>query len=107
MKVWPDDEKKARPTSEFFVNDRIDLLIREAETFRNDYRNQNRRVVFYALKQPIPFMHEKVGKTPDQYVERDDEMDTERFCGFILGGVILGCGGLATFIISRQNRQTR
>ena len=40
MKVWPDNDPKARPASEFFVNERIDLLVREAETFRNDYREQ-------------------------------------------------------------------
>jgi hypothetical protein len=107
MKVWPEDDRKARPASEFFVNDRVDLLVREAETFRNDYRNKDRRIVFYALKKPIPFMQEKVGQTPLQYVERDDEMDTERFCGYLLGVIILGCGVASTLIISRQNRQTR
>ena len=56
MKVWPDNDPKARPASEFFVNERIDLLVREAETFRNDYRNTGRRIVFHALKKPIPFV---------------------------------------------------
>jgi hypothetical protein len=52
-------------------------------------------------------MHEKQGKTPAEYVERDDETDTERYCGFVLGGIILACGVASTLIISRQNRQTR
>jgi len=107
MKVWPDDEPKARPASEFFVNDRIDLLVREAETFRNDYRNKERRVVFYSLKKPIPFMKQAVGKTPSQYVERNDEIDTDKYCGIVLGVIIAGCGVASTIIISRQNRQTR
>jgi hypothetical protein len=106
MKVWPDDDTKARPASEFFVNERIDLLIREAETFRNDYRDTGRRIVFHALKKPIPFMQAKTGPSVREYVERDDEMDTQRYCGFILAGIIVGCGVISILIISRQNRQT-
>jgi hypothetical protein len=107
MKIWPDNDPKARPASEFFVNDRIDLIVREAETFRNDYRDTERRFVFHALKKPIPFMHLKKGTTEQDYVERDDEMDTQRYCGFVLAAVIIGCGMLSTLIISRQNRETR
>ena len=107
MKVWPEDSSKARPASEFFVNERIDLVVREAETFRNDYRNKDRRVVFYALKKPIPFASREQPKSPGEYVERDDEMDTDRYCGFILGGIIIACGIISTVTISRQNRQTK
>ncbi len=107
MKVWPGDSPKVRPASEFFVNERIDLLVREAETFRNDYRNKERRIVFYALKKPIPFMDHKVGKPSGEYVESADEMDTDRYCGFILAGIIIGCGLIATLTISWQNRLTR
>lgn len=107
MKVWPEDDPKARPASEFFVNERIDLLVREAETFRNDYRNKDRRIVFHALKKPIPFMTAKTGETASQYIERDDEIETQRYCGILLGGLIVGCGVVTTIIISRQNRQTR
>ncbi len=107
MKVWPEHEAGARPASEFFVNERIDLLVREAETFRNDYRNQQRRIVFHALKKPIPFMTAKTGKTARAYVERDDEIETQRYCGIILIAIILACGVISTIIISRQNRKTR
>ena len=106
MKVWPENDPNARPASEFFVNERIDLLIREAETFRNDYRDTGRRIVFHALKKPIPFMEAKTGKSLSDYVERDDETDTQRYCGFVLAGIIIGCGVVSIIIISRQNRQT-
>lgn len=106
MKIWPDDTRNVRPASEFFVNERIDLLVREAETFRNDYRNKERRTVFYALKKPVPFMSHKQDAQQGGYVENDDEMDTDRYCGFILAGIIIGCGLIATLTISLQNRQT-
>ena len=107
MKVWPENEPKARPASEFFVNERIDLLVREAETFRNDYRNKERRTVFHALKQPIPLMSKKVGTNTNEYLERDDEIETQKYCGIILAALIFSCGVGSTLIISRQNRQTR
>ena len=107
MKVWPDDAPNARPASEFFVNERIDLLVREAETFRNDYRDKQRRNVFHALKKPIPFMTAKTGKTVQEYVERDDEIETQKYCGTILATIVFACGVLSTIIISRQNRQTK
>jgi hypothetical protein len=106
MKVWPENDRKARPASEFFVNERIDLLVREAETFRNDYRDKARRIIFHALKKPIPWMTAKTGKTPQEYVERDDEIETQKYCAIVLAGIIIGCGGLSIIIISRQNRQT-
>ncbi|MES2476561.1 MAG: ATP-binding cassette domain-containing protein [Verrucomicrobiota bacterium] len=107
MKVWPENAPKARPASEFFVNERIDLVVREAETFRNDYRNKERRVVFYALKKPLPFMGDRKDEAPGSYREPDDEVDTDRYCGFILGGIIILCGVISTVVITRQNRQVR
>lgn len=89
MKVWPEG-KAARPTYTFFVNERIDLLIREAETFRNDYRNDKPRHVFLALQKPIPLS--------------STQIDSMHFCGFVLIGVSISCATLAAFVIGRQNR---
>ena len=89
MKVWPKG-KGVKPTYTFFVNERIDLLVREAETFRNDYRNENPRHIFLALEKPLPFL--------------DEEMETMKFCGWVLLIVSLSCGGVAAWVISRQNR---
>ncbi len=106
MKVWPENDPNAQPASEFFVNERIDLLVREGETFRNDYRDKAPRIVFYALKKPIPFMSGNAADSPAAYVESSGEVDTLKYCGFVLAGIILGCGIITTQIISRQNRQT-
>ncbi len=106
MEVWPEHDPKARPASEFFVNERIDLLVREAETFRNDYRNTKPRNVFYALRKPLPFITAGPQPLSEKYVERDDELETHRFSGFILAAIILACGVISTIIISRQNRRT-
>ncbi|MCX6868539.1 MAG: ATP-binding cassette domain-containing protein [Verrucomicrobia bacterium] len=106
MKVWPEWDRKARPASEFFVNERIDLLVREAETFRNDYRNKERRIVFHALTQPLPWAADTPSPT-EPYMEPTANIDTREYCGFILLGIVLGCGAVSTLIISRQNRMTR
>jgi hypothetical protein len=106
MKVWPDDDPKARPASDFFVNERIDLLVREAETFRNDYRNKENRVVFHALKKPLPFIAEPPA-TSTAFTEPRGHVDTQKYCGYILVGIIVGCGIASILIISRQNRMTR
>jgi hypothetical protein len=106
MKVWPENDPKARPASEFFVNERIDLLVREAETFRNDYRNTENRVVFHALKKPIPFIAGRPA-TGAVFTEPEGHMETQRYCGVVLGLFITGCVILSTFIIHRQNRMTR
>jgi hypothetical protein len=107
MKVWPDDDSKARPASEFFVNERIDLLIREAETFRNDYRNKEPRHVFYALRKPLPLATAERDGRAETFVEGRDEIETLRYCGFILATIIVACGVISTIIISRQNRMTK
>lgn len=92
MKVWPEGGDP-KPTYTYFVNERIDLLVREAETFRNDYRNEKPRHVFFALEKPIPFT--------------SHQTDTMRFCGWILIGVSLGCASAAALVIGRQNRSVR
>ncbi len=105
MKVWPDDDPNAQPASGFFVNERIDLLVREAETFRNDYRNKERKIIFHALQQPLPWAAEST-TTHGTFAEPDHDIGTEQFCGFILAGIIVSCGIASTLIISRQNRLT-
>ncbi len=107
MKVWPEENPKARPASEFFVNERVDLIVREAETFRNDYRNKFSRVVFYALRKPLPWHRTQATPGTSTYAEPEGEVDTQKFCGAVLLIFILGCGTIATLVISRQNRQTR
>jgi len=107
MKVWPDDDPEARPASEFFVNERIDLLIREAETFRNDYRNKERRNVFYALSKPLPWVATDLDGEAGPYAEAKGEIETLRYCGFVLMSIIMGCCIFSTIIISRQNRLTK
>ncbi|QTN33003.1 ATP-binding cassette domain-containing protein [Akkermansiaceae bacterium] len=89
MKVWP-ESGEAKPTYTYFVNERIDLLVREAETFRNDYRNEKPRHVFLALEKPVPFA--------------DRQADTMRFSGWVLVGVSIGSAALAALVIGRQNR---
>jgi ABC-type multidrug transport system ATPase subunit len=107
MKVWPDDPK-ALPASEFFVNERIDLLVREAETFRNDYRNRENRIVFHALKKPLPWATGTLsGTSTSTYAEPEGQVDTLKYCGAILGIIIFSCAMASTLIISRQNRQTK
>ncbi len=106
MKVWPDDQENARPASDFFVNERIDLLVREAETFRNDYRIKENRVVFHALKKPLPW----IAAPPSSgivFKEPRGHIDTQRYCGYMLALMILLCLGTAILMVSRQNRLTR
>lgn len=105
MKVWPEDETSARPASDFFVNERIDLMIREAETFRNDYRNTHNRVVFHALKKPLPWIAEPPASGV-VFKEPSGHIDTQRYCGYALIMMILGCILTTIFLVSRQNRQT-
>lgn len=84
--------KAARPISEFFVNNRIDLLIREAETFRVDYRNNDRpRNIFLGLKKPVG----------------DDWLDTLDYDAGVLILVIIGAGVCTSAVLGIQNRRTR
>ena len=115
LELWPEGDEKARPTSEFFVNQRIDLMIREAETFRNDYRNQTYRDVFLALRKPLPWMNGKPlpgakQGIEDSFVERANDpntLETLKYCAFVLLLLIGGCLSIATYTVSRQNRLTK
>jgi len=111
MKVWPEGDD-AKPTYTWFVNERIELLVREAETFRNDYRNKKPKHVFLALEKPIPFYGKFTSLDPDKE-ERDDristilpgQIETMKFCGWLLFGVSIGCCGVTAWVIGRQNRR--
>ncbi len=111
MKVWP-EHGAARPASEFFVNERIDLLVREAETFRNDYRNAGFRNIFLALKQPLPFAGRKLPEPTSGASERSRpgyskwEIETQQYCGLVLMGLVGACWISASLILSYQNRRT-
>jgi ABC-type multidrug transport system ATPase subunit len=123
MIVWPENEPDARPASEFFVNERIDLLVREAESFRNDYRNEGQRNVFLALRKPLPFANRineefrrlevgqgRGGNPPGggaEPVEKVEMVETLRYCGFVLLMVVMFCGVVASLMLSRQNRRTK
>jgi len=107
MKIWPDNDRKARPASDFFVNDRIDLMVREAETFRNDYRNKETRDVFLSLKKPLPWASDPPPGKQAVYVEPTGMLETQRYCTFFLIAIVIACLLIAIFNISRQNRQTR
>ncbi len=107
MKIWPDGEEDAKPTSHFFVNERIDLMVREAETFRNDYRNETNRNVFLALKKPLPWVANAKPTFDAGYDEPAGHLETYKYCAFTMGGFILGCLFIATAAIFRQNRMTK
>ncbi|MEK7952836.1 ATP-binding cassette domain-containing protein [Luteolibacter soli] len=85
-------DPRARPLTEFFVNDRIDLLVREAETFRLDYRNEDKpRHIFLALKKPVGGVWH----------------DTVDYDSTILLMVIFGTGLATSAVLGIQNRRTR
>ncbi|WP_411826776.1 ATP-binding cassette domain-containing protein [Luteolibacter sp. AS25] len=115
MQVWPDGDDTV-PTYTFYVNERIDLLVREAETFRNDYRNKKPKHVFLALQKPVPFYDlftpERMETDLDVNgvggeVEVPGQIETMKFCGIFLLVVSLGCSGLSAFVIGRQNRSVK
>ncbi len=109
MKIWPDSDEKARSAAEFFVNERIDLLVREAETFRNDYRNEEARNIFLALKKPLPFVTKQRVMVDERglrhAVNTDYDFETQRYCGVLLLALITGCGIAASLILYFQNRK--
>jgi ABC transport system ATP-binding/permease protein len=95
LKVWPppqEDGTKPKPVSDYFVNARIDLMTREADTFRTDYRNTKNRAIFLALEQPLP---------QGRWIE------TDRRNGFVLALFILLCPAVTTFILRAQNRRVK
>ena len=107
LKIWP-DHPATRPASEFYVNQRIDLLIREAETFRQDYRNTEYRNIFLALKKPLPIGRRQ--NSADDIVSGGNtagvEVNTIRYCVTVLLTVVLGCWAITSAALARQNRKT-
>ena len=110
VKVWPEDEPNVRPASEFFVNERIDLLVREAETFRNDYRNAKPRNVFLGLKKTYVLIEPGVkpdgSKDPDSpgFKLEFETLDTAIVSQLL---IVIGCGITASLILAAQHRRTR
>lgn len=103
MNIWP-DQKRTRPASDFFVNQRIDLLVRQAETFRNDYRRTNHAHVFLATERAIaPTPAAAPGEPPPQPLT----ISTLKFTGAVLLLICLACTAAASLIIARQRRLTR
>ncbi|HVJ47256.1 MAG TPA: ATP-binding cassette domain-containing protein, partial [Luteolibacter sp.] len=102
MKIWPTNEASGRPASEFFVNERIDLMVREAETFRNDYRNAEARNVFLALKKPLPMFTKK--RDPKE-ISSDLDVETQRYSGAVLVLLVIGCAVASSLILFVQNRK--
>lgn len=93
--VWPSNsgrQSHVRSISDFFVNSRIDLMTREAETFRTDYRNQKKRAIFLAIEQPL---------------WGDEWIRTDRRNGILLGLLICGGPALTAWILGRQNRRVQ
>lgn len=108
IEVWPANAKEdeVHPAAEFFVNDRIDLLVREAETFRNDYRNTRRRVVFHALKKPLPWAGDVPENTND-LPDASGEVPTLNYCAFVLLSTVGGCLAITTWVLFMQKRSTK
>jgi hypothetical protein len=102
MKIWPADDNGARSAAEFFVNERIDLMVREAETFRNDYRNHEARNIFLGLKKPLPFVTKQ--RDPEE-LNSDLDFESQRYCGSLLMALVMGCGVAASLILYFQNRK--
>ena len=100
LEVWPEGDPKARPCSEFYVNNRIDLMIREAESYRNDYRNTSPRNVFLAEKKFL--WKEKVGDK-----EVDKWIDTPKINAMILAVISLVCLAAASLVVRVQNSSAR
>ncbi|MFY7818045.1 MAG: ATP-binding cassette domain-containing protein [Akkermansiaceae bacterium] len=89
--AWPDgDPKTIHPVSDHFVNARIDLMTREAEAFRVDYRNHKQRAIYLALEQPL---------LGEKWIQ------THRRNGIVLALFIFLCPALATILLRRQNRR--
>ena len=83
--------------------------MREAETFRNDYRNTTRRAVFHALSKPLPWAGPRPKHTvSDVFATGDeDEIETQRYCGAVLMLFVITCLGMTAWILARQSRMTR
>ncbi len=92
IEAWPEQQLRAKTVADYFVNSRIDLITREAETFRTDYRNEpgHSRSVFLALKQPL---------------WGEDWWETDQRNGLVLGIFIVMCPVFTGWIITRQKRR--
>ncbi len=91
LPVWPEegDQDEVKSVADFFVNSRIDLTMREAESHRTDYRNEKKREIFLALRQPM----------------WDEWVDTLYRNGGILGLIVLIFPGVAAWLLKKQNRK--
>jgi hypothetical protein len=105
MIVWPERDD-TRPASDFFVNQRIDLLVGEAETFRSDYRRKNNAHVFLATQRAIGFTA-PASATPGQPAPAPATLSTLKFTGALLLIFCLVCALVASLIVTRQRRMTR
>ncbi len=95
LKVWPADRegrKEAQPVSDYFVNARIDLMTREADTYRTDYRNLKHRAIFLAPEQPLL---------------KNSWIETDRRNGMVLALFILLCPAVTTLILQKQNKRVK
>ena len=91
LDVWPENSETARPCSEFFVNSRIDLMVRQAESYRTDYRNTTDRNVFLAESKYF------AGR----------EIDTVETTAAALFGTSLLCLIGTTFVLRFQGKSVR
>lgn len=106
LEIWP-DSPDTRPLSEFFVNQRIDLLVREAETFRTDYRNKElgrRSPIFLAEKKPWGREPEP-GETPYPRGDHSGTTATLKIDAIVLLLINLIACGLTSFALFIQNRR--
>ncbi len=93
LEIWPESPDTV-PLSEFFVNNRIDLLVSEAETFRTDYRNEElgrKSSIFLAEKKPW----------------KDSYISTLNVDALALGLTNLLACSLTAIALIIQNRRTR
>lgn len=94
LPIWPeskDPEHETLPVSQFFANERIDLMLQEAEIFRNDYRNTKPRNIFLS---------------PKHYI-RQKPVSTVFYNSLILITLILTCSILTSVILNRQSQKTK
>ncbi|HEX5790148.1 MAG TPA: hypothetical protein VFY13_03295, partial [Luteolibacter sp.] len=105
--LWSEDDPEVRPCSDFFVNQRIDLMVREAETFRNDYRNSHYRDYFLSLRKPLPWYHGRAISTDHDLAADLHTIETINYNGVVLLLCIGSCLTISARTIVRQNRATR
>ncbi|MEM9236177.1 MAG: ATP-binding cassette domain-containing protein, partial [Verrucomicrobiota bacterium] len=107
LEVWPDSDDSV-PVSDFFVNNRIDLLVQEAEAFRTDYRNEElgrRSSIFLAEKKPWRSVKRTDPVSGEEFVKRT-EISTLDVDAIVLGLANLLACGLTSLALIVQNRRT-